>query len=431
MVDGPGQEELRGRLGSDEFPADARQLLLEMLDAPAPHGEHQPLVDLVNRCRTRRCGGLVVPQVTLLVLAAAAARAGIVAADPRPRRCPGTLLEAREGLVGCGEAHGEIVLAAVRLRDGRGRLPPQDVAVANEERRHGPRTTRREPEVAFVERAPQPIALVVGDGGVGVRSGDRPSVTCDFPPHRHRQIGAALEGEPEEARPEVGAGRRAVRLDEGLVALERREEHEAPVLAERSDDRDARAGDPELWHVDAQDVVVVRVPPRRDGPEELACLEERRDHGGCDGAVLEVAPGLAVPRERRRHVREDGIQLGRRRDGDRELVAEGGAQLRRERRIGHPHALGSSRLTDQGVQHRGPQRLGKRRTGRAWIGDVHRDDERAGLLDPDADLGTERPALHHPEGGDGATAEPLASGRLRRRQAQREGRVVAARHGGR
>jgi len=123
VVHRPRERELQGIRGIDE-------VLREALPIGAK-ASHRVRAELANQCLVEivipgcpalgRAFGLVCCEMTLLVLPAASARAGVVAADlgscaRRPLR--GVIqIEPREGLVGQCEAHLEVVLVEVGLAD--------------------------------------------------------------------------------------------------------------------------------------------------------------------------------------------------------------------------------------------------------------------------------------------------------------------------
>ena len=368
--------------------------------------------------------GLVHGQVTFLVLPAAAARAGVVAADlgPRTRRALRGVLhvEERKRLVGQCEAHLEVALVEVGLGD---RLEPvrlEQALVIGEEGRQRGGAGRGDLQVPLHERSGSAVALAALDPRISVRIGHGPAVGRHLAPHPRWQVGSAFEVEREPVGAEIdgAAPRQMFRVllrhsTEGLVACQRGEDQQPQALAQVPDDRDAGTLDPQRRDVHSQQLIVRRHPPGRDLVEDLG-RPKQLGHGlGRDATLLEVALLIALTRDRFDHDLEERVELRRRGDGYGRGVAKRRPDLGREGGVGHPDPVGTTRQTRERSLHGGEQHAGDG-TVRVLGGDrVLTHDEPVAGIHPDHEPRAVRlVSIRDEEGRREAASDPLAAAPL-------------------
>ncbi len=169
-------------------------------------------------------------------------------------------------------------------------------------------------------------------------------------PHRRRQFGGRLEGQRQPA----GAQRersllecaRFGRGDERLEAVERREDQHAAALAELTDDRQAGPVDTQRRDVHPQHLRVVGDGPRLECEQQPSGREELLDRGGRYAAAREIARLVVlVRRQRRDQVREQCIELRRRRNRDGYRLADLRAHRGSGSRVGDADDVGLARRT--------------------------------------------------------------------------------------
>jgi hypothetical protein len=210
----------------------------------------------------------------------------------------------------------------MRIADRLERLAGEDVRVLHEKSRQRGGDGGDDPEVAFPERAAEPVAVEVHHPRIRLRSGDRPGVVCDLAPHAAGKIRATLEAERQDRRAEIAPSSLGMLRDaqETLESRQRLEEQEANVLAEGTDNREAPPLDPERGYVDPQHLLVIGFPPRCHRPEPFGGGEQVGDGFRCNRTVLEIAHVCFVGREGFGHRLDDLVDL--RSGGEYDLDAE-------------------------------------------------------------------------------------------------------------
>ena len=386
--------------------------------------------------------------MALLVLAAAAARTGVVAARPRSERLgrrrrgeagAGHRIGGRRQVVaefgheGSGEAHLAVVVVAVRFADRRGRVGLEDRRVPSEERANRPCGGGGDRDVAFDQRARRAVRLPPIDQRVGVGARHRPPVLHRFAPHRRRQPRGGVERQQEQLDARATAFLEGPGLRMLQVPLEIRDggEDRQPVnLAQRADDGDAGAVDVQGGDVHPEHLGVAGDRPRLRREQGEAGVEQLLDRGGRYAAPREVARRVVrvvrVGLYRRDHLIDKRFQFGRRREVDRYRPGDFRAYLDGGGGVGDADEVGPARRADQGLGQGAAQ--GPRDRAPGVLGHDGRlaDDEPLGQLHPEHDVGTVGLfAVVDEEGRREATADPLAEeprlarGRTRVRGASR------------
>ena len=175
-----------------------------------------------------------------------------------------------------------------------------------------------------------------------------------FAPHRRRQVGGALERQPEHVgvqHPRAafdGAGPDT--FEELLEVVERPKDHHAAGLAEPADDGKAGAVDAERRDVHPYHLPLVGHLPRLDREQGAAGLEQLLDGDSGHPPPAEVA-AVRGRRQPGYQVIEERIELRRRGDRNGYGSCNLGAHLGGGRGVGDADDVRLPRRSDRGRRH--------------------------------------------------------------------------------